>query len=158
MAPSEPTHSHPPEAFDRPPAERIPLDQTFDANNLVALRSAVAAHGAALGLPDEQCDDLVLLAHELASNAVLHGGGQGRLRLWAGDSHIYCQVTDNGPGMPREITGDHEQPPLGATGGRGLWLVRILSEKIDLRSGPAGTTVTAALRQHRPAVSAGSRR
>ncbi|MDT4986132.1 MAG: hypothetical protein QOI74_226 [Micromonosporaceae bacterium] len=33
----------------------------------------------------------------------------------------------------------------GSTGGRGLWLVQTLADNVDIRSGPAGTTVTAAI-------------
>jgi serine/threonine-protein kinase RsbT len=121
----------------------VPLDQTFDANGLIALRSAVAAHATELGLTATRRDELILLAHELASNAVVHGGGRGRLRLWAVDGRIYCEVSDSGPGLPAGLLTGGEQPPLGATGGRGLWLARVLADDLDLRSGPDGSTITA---------------
>jgi anti-sigma regulatory factor (Ser/Thr protein kinase) len=126
-----------------PVPDPVPLDQTFDAGGLIALRSAVAAHAAELGLPTPRRDELILLAHELASNAVVHGGGRGRLRLWAVDGRLYCEVSDGGPGLPDSLLTGGEQPPLGATGGRGLWLVRVLADDLDLRSGPAGSTITA---------------
>src|SRR5690349_7412786 len=83
------------------PPGRTPdgLEQRFDATNLVSLRSAVAAHGSALGLAARQVDDLVLVAHELASNAVRHGGGGGRLRVWRVDGSVYCEVADVGGGF-----------------------------------------------------------
>ncbi len=124
-----------------PPAS-VPLDQTFDAGGLIALRSAVAAHATELGLSATRRDELILLAHELASNAVVHGGGRGRLRLWAADGRVYCEVSDSGPGLPAGLVTVGEQPPLGATGGRGLWLVRVLADDLDLRSGPEGSTIT----------------
>jgi anti-sigma regulatory factor (Ser/Thr protein kinase) len=123
--------------------DSVPLDQMFDANGLIALRSAVAAHAAELGLTTTRRNELILLAHELASNAIVHGGGQGRLRLWAVDGRLYCEVSDRGPGLPTGLLTGGEQPPLGATGGRGLWLVRVLADDLDLRSGPDGSTITA---------------
>src|SRR5262249_60804838 len=86
----------------RPP---VPLDQTFTADHLFSLRSAVSAHGAALGLSAQRVGDLVLLAHELASNAVRHAGANpaapGRLRLWAtlDPPAVVCEVSDAGPGL-----------------------------------------------------------
>src|SRR6478672_7013612 len=83
----------------------VSLDQTFCADNLFALRNAVAAHGGSLGLPSGRVADLVLLAHELASNSVRHGGATaavpGRLRLWATTDPpaVVCEVTDVGPGL-----------------------------------------------------------
>src|SRR5512140_1793482 len=80
-----------------PPA----LDQAFDNDSLYALRAAVAAHGSRAGLPEGRTRDLVLAVHELAANAVRHGAGEGRLRLWAAQDAVRCEVTDEGaPGEP----------------------------------------------------------
>jgi anti-sigma regulatory factor (Ser/Thr protein kinase) len=129
----------------RPPAEPA-LDQPFDSDHLVALRSTVAAHADRLGLAGERIGDLVLVAHELASNAVRHGGGRGRLRLWRDHGSLYCAVSDEGPGFAGTGADGHQRPALGASGGRGLWIVRQLADDVDVRSDPAGTTVTARVR------------
>ncbi len=118
---------------------RVPdgLEQRFDSTNLVSLRSAVAAHGSALGLPGTRVNDLVLVAHELASNAVRHGGGSGRLRVWRVDGSVYCEVTDMGGGFlyhPPE-----RMPSVNATGGRGLWIIAKLADRIRVESGGDGT-------------------
>jgi anti-sigma regulatory factor (Ser/Thr protein kinase) len=118
------------------------LDQPFDVAGLIALRSAVAAHAAALGLPANRGGDLVLMAHELATNAMAHGGGEGRLRMWRADGYIHCQIVDRGPGLPPGSHAGRERPPLGATGSRGLWLVRVLADDLDIASGPGGTAIT----------------
>ena len=83
------------------PAGFTPLDQAFDAGSLYALRAAVAAHAAAAGLGRHQVYDVTAVAHELAANAVLHGAGHGRLRLWTDDKFLYCQVSDDGRGAAR---------------------------------------------------------
>src|SRR5690349_8525768 len=67
-----------PEAEPGPP---VLLDLGFNDDNLYGVRAAVAAHVSEVA-DDRTVDTVVLIAHELASNAVRHGGGAGRLRLW----------------------------------------------------------------------------
>jgi anti-sigma regulatory factor (Ser/Thr protein kinase) len=133
-----PAGVHPPEPADGG------LDQAFDREALVSLRSAVAAHGADLGLPAERLDLLVVVAHELASNAVRHGGGRGRLRLWRLGDVVYCRVSDAGPGIvEQDPRGWHTPPPASAEGGRGLYFVQVLADSVVVDSEAAGTTITA---------------
>ncbi|HEY3008482.1 MAG TPA: ATP-binding protein [Micromonosporaceae bacterium] len=126
------------------PPEPAVLDQRFDGNGLYALRAAVSAHAAMSGAPDHVVEDVVVIANELASNAVRHGGGNGRLLMWRNATAVHCRVIDRGPGMSTAPTtvGTHRAPPR-APGGRGLWIVRQLSHNLDVATGPEGTTVTA---------------
>src|SRR5881396_881594 len=103
-----------------PPA----LDQAFDGDSLYALRAAVAAHGSQAGLSEGRTRDLVLAVHELAANAVRHGAGQGRLRLWATPDGVRCEVSDHGADAdgPGAEAADAALWPVEP--GHGLWLVR----------------------------------
>lgn len=122
--------------------DRVALDQRFARGELYALRAAVAAHAGALGSGTEQVENLVIVASELATNAITHGGGTGRLRLWDLDGAVSLQVSDAGEGFADpEQAGLHRQDPA-APGGRGLWLARQLCDDVDIRVGPAGTVVT----------------
>jgi anti-sigma regulatory factor (Ser/Thr protein kinase) len=120
------------------------LEQTFDGDGLVMLRNAVAAHGSHMGLTDMQVDDLVLVVQELAANAVRHGGGRGSLRLWRTDhDQVLCQVSDPGP-APNDLDQMGLRPlPASSVGGRGLWLVRQFTGRLDIQSGDDGTRITA---------------
>jgi anti-sigma regulatory factor (Ser/Thr protein kinase) len=138
-------------------ADQLPpvaLDQLFDADSLFQLRSAVAAHGADLSLTEPGLGDLVLVAHELASNAVRHGragaGDPGRLRLWRDGDSVVIEVSDHGPGMVDPDKLGRIQAPTGASGGRGLWIARQVMRRLDFRTGATGTTVTAWLRMADP--------
>jgi anti-sigma regulatory factor (Ser/Thr protein kinase) len=121
------------------------LDQPFGVDDLVALRSAVAAHASHLGLSARRVADLVLIAHELASNAIRHGGGAGRLRLGRRDGGLCCEVADSGAGLPEPETMGHSRAALMAPGGRGLWIVRQLADRVEITTGAAGTTVSVLL-------------
>ena len=122
---------------------RVSLDQSFDFDGLVALRSAVAAHADRLGLPVERIPELVLVAHELASNAVRHGGGTGRVRIWRDDGSVACEISDTGPGLPTPPADDYGRPAVDALGGRGLWLAFHLCDEFTVTSDGAGTVATA---------------
>jgi anti-sigma regulatory factor (Ser/Thr protein kinase) len=132
----------------------VPLDQAFDADSLYALRAAVAAHAAAAGLGRSQVYDVTAVAHELAANAVVHGAGHGRLRLWAADGFLYCQVSDDGrdgtagAGHAAPAGDGIAQPgdgaaPWPAEHGHGLWVARQVAEHVGIGHGPSGTTATA---------------
>jgi anti-sigma regulatory factor (Ser/Thr protein kinase) len=127
----------------------VSLDQTFCADNLFALRNAVAAHGGSLGLSSTRVADLVLLAHELASNSVRHGGATaavpGRLRLWASADPpaVVCEVTDAGPGLTDPDRAGRDPVAASAGDGRGLWIVRQIADVVEIVAGPSGTRITA---------------
>ena|SRR2546430_11487384 len=121
----------------------VSLDQSFDSDTLVSLRSAVAAHGNALGLAGERLELLIVVAHELASNAVRHGGGWGRLLLWRDGNEVCCRVIDDGPGLSQTDPNSWRvPPPVRAEGGRGLYFVQALADAVTVRADRTGTTVT----------------
>ena len=126
-----------------PPA----LDQAFDGDSLYALRATVAAHGSQAGLSDGRTRDLVLAVHELAANAVRHGAGQGRLRMWATPEGVRCEVIDDGaagesPGAEAALW--HAEP------GHGLWLVRRIADGASVQSDPSGTVAAVSFRLGTP--------
>jgi anti-sigma regulatory factor (Ser/Thr protein kinase) len=134
----------------RSPAEApelVDVDQPFDVDGLYALRQTLAAHASRYGAPGEQIDHLLIVASELASNAVRHGGGSGRLRLWQADGMLYCQVADDGVGLADMAVGTVPPEPTSSDGGRGIWICRHLTDELVIQVGPngRGTTVTAAI-------------
>jgi anti-anti-sigma factor len=119
------------------------LEQVFDGDSLYALRAAVAAHASRAGLPDGRTGDLVLVVHELAANAVRHGAGRGRLRIWKAQDALRCEVSDDGPagGPASGAAGGQagDRVPWNTDYGHGLWLMRQVADQASVRSGPGGT-------------------
>jgi anti-sigma regulatory factor (Ser/Thr protein kinase) len=110
--------------------------------SLAQLRHAVIRHGQQFGLAEGPLNDLVLIANELATNVVRHGGGVGRMWLWHLNGCVYCQVSDRGPGMvDPNHAGERPHDPNALTG-RGLWLIRQMSHQVHIETDAHGTTVT----------------
>jgi serine/threonine-protein kinase RsbW len=129
------------------PASGTAVECTVDIGTLAAARQAVEGFAQAHGLAGDGLNDLVLAANELAINAVRHGGGQGTIRLWYDGGTVWCQVRDEGPGIPDEIASRSrtpEPPSHTALEGRGLWLVHRMAATTIIETGPEGTTVTIA--------------
>jgi anti-sigma regulatory factor (Ser/Thr protein kinase) len=125
----------------------VDVDQTFDIGGLYALRETLAAHASRLRADEDQIDHLLIVASELATNAIRHGGGIGRLRLWHHGDVLFCQVSDDGPGITDPNLGTAPPEPVRDDGGRGLWICRQLSTDLTIESGPdgRGSIVTATI-------------
>jgi anti-sigma regulatory factor (Ser/Thr protein kinase) len=118
------------------------LSETFARGRITLLRRTIAACAAAEGLAGRRLEDFVVAVNEVTTNAVLHGGGRGRVRLWWQHGRLWCEVADEGPGLPPGWS-TASPPPAGfEAGGRGLWLTRLLCRHLTIVSGPSGTTVT----------------
>ncbi|MEV2271592.1 ATP-binding protein [Nonomuraea africana] len=117
------------------------LDQGFDADSLYALRAALEAHVTQAGLPEGRVSDLVITVHELATNAVLHGAGAGRVRVWRRAGALHCEVSDEGrPRAAGQPGRSADQWPY--EHGHGLWIARYLANRLTASSGPQGSVVT----------------
>jgi anti-anti-sigma factor len=116
------------------------IDQAFDSGSLYALREAVAAHATQAGLSEGRVTDAVLAVHELAANAIRHGAGHGRLRVWDTGNALRCEVTDDG-GAGTDGADPHPPAPAAwpVEHGHGLWLIRQVADQASLDAGPLGT-------------------
>jgi anti-sigma regulatory factor (Ser/Thr protein kinase) len=121
-------------------ARTLLLDQEFDSGTLYALRAAVQAHVGQAGLSADRASEVVLAVHELAANAIAHGAGHGRLRMWDLAGALSCEITDGGRSGAGDPGPAETADPWPATDGHGLWLVGQVADHLDVRSGSRGTT------------------
>jgi anti-sigma regulatory factor (Ser/Thr protein kinase) len=112
----------------------------FAYADLSAVRRLVEAHALTAGLAESQRRDAVLAVDEIASNAVRHGGGGGRLDLWRSPGWLWFRVVDSGEGLPDGV--GPSLPGPAQPNGRGLWIAKRLADQLTVDSGPDGTTVT----------------
>lgn len=135
-------HRHP--GYARVPAA-AELNQPFDLTGLHALRQDAAAYAHRLQLTDREVARLLVVVGELSANAITHGGGAGRMRIWHTDSEVHCRVVDDGPGIDDGHAGTTPPDPTAAHG-RGIWMCRQVCSDLTIgRTERGGATVTAVL-------------
>ena len=107
--------------------------------SLASVRDVVLQVATAAELDPARRDDLVLAAHEVASNSARHGGGAGTLRLWMQDDALVCEISDAGR-IEDPLVG-RRRPSAGDDAGYGLWLANQLCDLVQIRTFPAGSVV-----------------
>lgn len=119
------------------------LDLTVD-HDLRDARMAFRQVAAAAGFDTRRIAELTLAVNEVLTNALVHGGGPARLRVWdEGGGELFCTVDDPGPGADDPLVG-LLPPHADRHGGRGVWLVRQLFDRAELVRSDAGHTVALA--------------
>lgn len=87
-------------------------------------------------------EDLELVVSELVTNAVHAARSSVSLRVWLDRRSVVLEVHDDGPGAPELERGTHVVPPSAeVVAGRGLYIVRTLSDAVSFVSGSRGTIV-----------------
>lgn len=129
-----------------PPSDPV-TELRFGQPTLRTLRMFVGDRARACGFPPDRAEEVVLGVDEIASNSIVHGGGRGVLRTWNDGDDLVFEVRDNGS-IAEPLVG-RRRPRPERESGYGLWLANQLCDLVQLRSGPAGTTVR--LHNTRPA-------
>ncbi len=122
-----------------PPADAGTVDLAIGDASLSVLRHQVSAHATEAGASAARAGDLALAVSELATNSVRHGGGHGRLRLWADRGNLVCEVADTGH-ITDPLVG-RRRPTGRQLRGRGLGRVQQLCDLVQVRTEPGGTVV-----------------
>jgi anti-sigma regulatory factor (Ser/Thr protein kinase) len=117
---------------------RVLIIQRFSFDTLGLLRDRISAAVQRRGLRAEQVYEFVLAVHEAATNAVVHGGGDGQVLLWLAGKDLYAEISDHGTGFD-EDRGVPARPRPEAYGGRGLWLIRQVCAGLEIDTGATGT-------------------
>ena len=111
----------------------------FGPRDLAGLRSVVSGLARQAGVRRPVADDMVLAAHELATNSIVHGGGFGRLSSWTERDAFVVEISDAGV-IEDPLVGRDLLQEL-AENGRGVWMANQLCDLVQVRSGEAGTVV-----------------
>jgi anti-sigma regulatory factor (Ser/Thr protein kinase) len=125
---AEPLPDAPPEAEEL----TVTVGALHEARRLVSAR----AREAGLGM---RSDDLVLAVNEVLSNSIHHAHQDGTLRVWPVADGLVCEVRDGGH-IAEPMVG-REEPPAGQIGGHGIWLVNLVCDLVQVRSGEGGSAI-----------------
>jgi anti-sigma regulatory factor (Ser/Thr protein kinase) len=115
--------------------------------SLAQVRKFTTARARRAGLPPRRVNDLVIAVAELAANTLVHTSGPGTLTLWITDDEVICQVQDQGQ-ITDPRAGMIRAAPDAPGGGRGLWVVHQVCDRVEISTGQAGTTVRVHMRRH----------
>lgn len=157
-----PTHRHSASAGDSEPASGLDSDRAKVSSLHSHVwhgeppRTASRSFGADISAPhlarvfvadtlhdwrcEAQLDDALLIASELATNAVIHGRADFTIQLFASGDRVRISVYDTADTAPVQV----DAPAL-ATGGRGLALVASVSSRWGCDQAAIGKTVWADL-------------
>jgi anti-sigma regulatory factor (Ser/Thr protein kinase) len=111
----------------------------FDRDALHEVRVRVAAAAERAQLSPARTSDFVTAACELATNSIVHGGGQGAMRVWRDGGELVLEVEDAGT-IEEPLVGRLRPSPTQA-GGRGVWIANLLCDLVQIRSSEVGTTI-----------------
>jgi anti-sigma regulatory factor (Ser/Thr protein kinase) len=111
----------------------------FDDDRLLRVRGAVARFATEAGLTAARATRLVTATNEVATNSIVHGGGNGTLRMWRAGDDVVCEVRD--AGRYTQALADRERPGGDPASPRGLWLANQLCDLVQIRTLPEGTVV-----------------
>ena len=122
----------------RHPVSALCIDIDAIPVRLIDMRRRLTDWLHGVGVPESLAADVVLVVNEALSNCAEHayrGRAPGTMRLEAAlaDGHIEIKVADSG---------SWKTPPADpGTRGRGILLMRALSDHVDVEGTPEGTTV-----------------
>ena len=123
-----------PQTDPRPPVSELVFD-----GDLWALRHNLAGDELLARLDPERREDFVFAVNEAASNAIRHGDGTCRARMWREGDRVISEIST--PSRIEDPLAGRLAPDPEATSGRGLWLINRLCDLVEIRSGPAGASV-----------------
>lgn len=109
--------------------------------DLASVRAFAAAAARQAGLLPGRARDFVIAVSELAANTLAHTTGPGTFIVWCTRHELIGQVRDTG-----RITGPRPGQAWPGAAGHGLWLVRQVCDRVQIRTGAAGTVIEVGMR------------
>jgi serine/threonine-protein kinase RsbW len=119
--------------------------QPSDGRHVSAVRRQFLAWLAPLEVPEELVEALSVALTEACTNAVQHGSPRGErdsfhVRCRLDEQTLVVEVIDHGPGCRFRGVTCPDPLALEETG-RGIWLMSVLSDRMQIRSETGGTHV-----------------
>ena len=107
---------------------------------LAVARARLAAFLATAPVAPEAVFDLQVALSEACANVIRHARtSQFTLRFILEERDVTVEVKDRGPGFDPAIL--DRASTIGGASGRGFLLMRALTDRVDVETTPAGTTV-----------------
>ncbi len=127
------------------PQDSYYLEIESSPNNLITVEEFVNYFAVDLGLDEEKINGLLLAVTEATTNAIIHGNKNNSLKLvriyvTVENSTLIIKIKDEGNGFDPSIVPDPTNPEnLLKDSGRGLYLMRVYMDELDINVTPEGT-------------------
>ncbi|HEY4428260.1 MAG TPA: sensor histidine kinase [Solirubrobacteraceae bacterium] len=122
-----------------PEPEPLPdLRSWSTGDDLERFREQIALALLAENVPATAALHTLVASTQIASNALIHGGGIEEVRTGTADGRFVCEVIDRGSGFDDPAAG-YIAPRRGR--GNGLWVARQLTWRLEAFGSPRGFTV-----------------
>jgi serine/threonine-protein kinase RsbW len=114
----------------------VRLNLPREVDSVPAVRRLLRCALAALHVDRQSGADLEIALTEACANVVKHADGADKfeVRFDVDDDHCAIDVLDNGTGF--DAATDAGSPAAGSEHGRGLFLIRALSDHVRMHSAP----------------------
>ena len=127
----------------RQPYAPLAIEKVVTADQLTDIRHQLAAWMRAATIPDDRVADIVLAVNEACANSIEHGyrgrkPGKVRVEGENDGARVHLRVIDSGSWKPA--------PADPGVRGRGLLLIRAVSDWLEMECTPSGTTVDMSFR------------
>ena len=127
----------------RRPYAPLTIEKVVTADQLTDIRHQLAVWMRAATIPDDRVADIVLAVNEACANSIEHGyrgRKPGRVRVEGENdgARVHLRVIDSGSWKPT--------PADPGVRGRGLLLIRAVSDWLEMECTPTGTTVDMSFR------------
>lgn len=127
------------------PQDSYYLEIESSPNNLITVEEFVNYFAVDLGLDEEKINGLLLAVTEATTNAIIHGNKNNSLKLvrihvTVENSTLIIKIKDEGNGFDPSIVPDPTNPEnLLKDSGRGLYLMRVYMDELNINFTPEGT-------------------
>jgi PAS domain S-box-containing protein len=127
----------------RQPYAPLAIEKVVTADQLTDIRHQLAAWMRAATIPDDRVADIVLAVNEACANSIEHGyrgrkPGKVRVEGENDGARVHLRVIDSGTWKPA--------PADPGVRGRGLLLIRAVTDWLEMECTPTGTTVDMSFR------------
>ena len=121
------------------------LEIESNPNNLIIVEEFVNYFAVEIGLDEEKINGLLLAVTEATTNAIIHGNKNNSLKLVriyvdVENSTLTIRIQDEGKGFDPSLVPDPTNPEnLLKDSGRGLYLMRVYMDEMNINVTPQGT-------------------
>ncbi len=113
--------------------------ERFDFTEVAQARHVAAEWGRRAGLTSDRLTDVLIAISEVSGNSVEHAGDGGTVLCWIDSGSLVYEIRDGG--HIEHLLAGRLPPPPEQESGRGLLMVNLLCDLVQMKSGPAGTVI-----------------